>query len=301
MLQHLYSASSSECRISAAHKNCGLGMDSEFLAAHAARLGHDGYTIIENAFDSEVGCALIDGLLDLERTGQAGYANTTFEGTRTVRVYNLLARGEVFRQVPLNDSVLPVAEAALDGELLLSSLSAITLGPGQEAQPMHEDTQQIPLPRPHPPISINAMWALSPFTEENGATRIVPGSHLRQDSPVYGGDYDTVAATMAAGSVMLFDSRLWHAGGANKTDARRYAISCYYCAGWVRQQENLQLGLPQDLVAEFPRRLQELCGYSVYRGQYGHIDNRDPIELLGRERKRSMVWEASDRKRGRQA
>jgi len=278
----------------------GLGMDTEFVAAHAARLGRDGYTIIENAFDAEVGDALIDGLLSLERAGQAGYAATTFEGTRTVRVYNLLARGEVFRQVPLNGSVLPVAEAALDRELLLSSLSAITLGPGQEAQPMHEDTQQIPLQRPHPPISVNAMWALSPFTEENGATRIVPGSHLREDSPVYGGEYDTVAATMPAGSVMLFDSRLWHAGGENKTDARRYAISCYYCAGWVRQQENLQLGLPQDLVKEFPRRLQELCGYSVYRGQYGHIDNRDPIELLGRERKRAMVWEASDRKRERQ-
>jgi ectoine hydroxylase-related dioxygenase (phytanoyl-CoA dioxygenase family) len=275
-------------------------MDSEFVAAHAARLGRDGYTIIENAFDASLGEALIQGLLDLERTGQAGFANTTFEGTKTVRVYNLLARGEIFRQVPLNEAVLPVAEAALDRELLLSSLSAITLAPGQEAQPMHEDTQQIPLQRPHPPISVNAMWALSPFTEENGATRIVPGSHNWADSPVYGGDYDTVAATMPAGSVMLFDSRLWHAGGENRSDARRFAISCYYCAGWVRQQENLQLGLPQELVKTFPRRLQELCGYSVYRGQYGHLDNRDPIELLGQERKRAMVWEASDRKRERQ-
>jgi len=276
-------------------------MDSELVAAHAMRLGQDGYTVIENAFDAELGETLINGLLGLERIGQAGYASTTFEGTRTVRVYNLLARDEVFWQVPLNGSVLPVAEAALDSELLLSSLSAITLGPGQEAQPMHEDTQQIPLPRPHPPIAINAMWALSPFTEENGATRIVPGSHKRPDSPVYGGEYDTVAATMPAGSVMLFDSRLWHAGGENRTDDRRYAISCYYCAGWVRQQENLQLGLSRDLVKKFPRRLQELCGYSVYRGQYGHIDNGDPIELLGQERKRSMVWQASDRSQERQA
>ncbi|SME91139.1 Ectoine hydroxylase-related dioxygenase, phytanoyl-CoA dioxygenase (PhyH) family [Tistlia consotensis] len=271
-------------------------MDPELVTRHREHLLRDGYTVIENAFDAATRDALIEGLLRLEREGEAGYARTTFEGMQTVRVYNLLARGEVFRQVPLNPAALAVAEAVLDPELLLSSLSAITLGPGQPAQPMHEDTQQIPLPRPHPPIAVNAMWALSPFTEDNGATRIVPASHLAAEPPVYGGAYETRAATMPAGSIMLFDSQLWHAGGANRTDERRFAISCYYCAGWLRQQENLQLGLPRETVQTFPRRLQELCGYSVYRGQYGHIDNRDPIELLGQPRRRSMVWEASDRR-----
>lgn len=65
-------------------------------------------------------------------------------------------------------------------------------------------------------------------------------------------------------------------------------------AGWMRQQENLQLGIPQETAKRFPRRLQELCGYSVYKGQFGHIDNHDPIELLGRERGKRMVWEATD-------
>ena len=103
-------------------------------------------------------------------------------------------------------------------------------------------------------------------------------------SPEYGKDYDAVTATMPAGSVMLFDSALWHGGGANTSDARRFAFSCAYCWGWMRQQENLQLGIPHETARRFPRRLQELCGYSVYKGQFGHIDNRDPIELLGRER-----------------
>ena len=62
---------------------------------------------------------------------------------------------------------------------------------------------------------------------------------------------------------------------------RRFAFSCAYCWGWMRQQENLQLGIPQETAKRFPRRLQELCGYSVYKGQFGHIDNHDPIELLG--------------------
>ncbi|WP_029011350.1 phytanoyl-CoA dioxygenase family protein [Azospirillum halopraeferens] len=272
-------------------------LNEQRIAEHRERIARDGYTIVEGAVDEATRRALVDALERVEREQGIGFARTSFEGRRTVRIYNLLARDEAFWPAPLHDHVLPVAEAVLDRELLLSSLSAITLAPGQEAQPMHEDTQQIPLPRPHVPIAINALWALTDFTEENGATRIVPGSHRFDAPPAYGGTYDTIAAEMPAGSVMIFDSQLWHAGGANRTDRRRFALSCYYCAGWVRQQENLLLGIPQETAMRFPRRLQELCGYSVYKGQYGHIDNRDPIERLGRERARAMVWEASDRKR----
>lgn len=272
-------------------------LSEQQVADHAERMARDGYTIVEGAVAEQTRRDLIAALERVEREQGLGFAKTSFEGTRTIRIYNLLARDAAFWQVPLHENVLPVAEAVLDRELLLSSLTAITLAPGQEAQPMHEDTQQIPLPRPHAPIAINALWALTDFTEENGATRIVPGSHRYDAAPEYGGQYDTIAAQMPAGSVMIFDSQLWHAGGANRTDRRRFALSCYYCAGWLRQQENLQLGIPLETTRAFPRRLQELCGYSVYRGQYGHIDNGDPIEMLGRERTRRMVWEASDRKR----
>ena len=100
---------------------------------------------------------------------------------------------------------------------------------------------------------------------------------------------------------MLFDSALWHGGGANTSDGRRFAFSCAYCWGWMRQQENLQLGIPRETAQRFPRRLQELCGYSVHKGQFGHINNHDPIELLGRERGKRMVWEATDLKKARAA
>lgn len=272
-------------------------MNDRQIAEHRERIARDGYTIIEGAADAATRATLIEALERVEREQGVGFAKTSFEGLRTIRIYNLLARDPAFQAVPLHGNVLPVAEAVLDRELLLSSLTAITLAPGQEAQPMHEDTQQIPLPRPHVPIALNALWALTDFTEANGATRIVPGSHRYDHPPEYGGVYETIAAEMPAGSVMLFDSALWHAGGTNRTDQRRFSLSCYYCAGWVRQQENLLLGIPRKTAQGFPRRLQELCGYSVYKGQYGHIDNRDPIELLGRERARAMVWEASDRKR----
>lgn len=271
------------------------------ITTHAQRIRDDGCTVIERAADPALVAALIGAVERIERDHQLGCAKTSFEGFKTLRVNNLLTYDEVFWEVPLHSSVLPVVEAVLDKECLLSSFCSLVLGPGQEAQPIHEDTQLIPLPRPHIPITLNAIWALSDFTATNGATRIIPGSHKYETSPVYGQDYDAVTATMPAGSVMLFDSALWHGGGPNSSDARRFAFSCAYCWGWMRQQENLQLGIPREIAQRFPRRLQELCGYSVYKGQFGHIDNHDPIELLGRERGKRMVWEATDVRNARLA
>lgn len=267
------------------------------LDAHEARLRRDGFTVLERIVPADTVGALVEAVDRVAREHGLGYARTRFEGLRTLRINNLLALDDSFWQVPLQPSVLALAERMLDTELLLHSFCSLVLGPGQEAQPVHEDTQLIPLPRPHLPIVVNAIWALVDFTERNGATRIVPGSHVFDHAPEYGTHHDTVAAEMPAGSVMLFDSALWHGGGANATEARRYALSCSYCAGWMRQQENYQLGVPRETAARFPRRLQELCGYSVYRGQFGHIDNADPIELLGQPRGKRMVWEATDARR----
>jgi len=271
------------------------------IRSHAQRVRDDGYCVIERAIDPELVDGLRAALERIEREYNLGPAKTSFEGFNTLRINNLLTYDEIFWNVPLHDNVLPVVEHLLDKECLLSSFCSLVLGPGQEAQPIHEDTQLIPLPRPHIPITINATWALSAFRHDNGATRIVPGSHRLPSSPEYGKDYDAVTATMPAGSVMLFDSALWHGGGANVSNERRFAFSCAYCWGWMRQQENLQLGIPRDVAKRFPRRLQELCGYGIYKGQFGHIDNKDPIELLGRERTKSTVWEASDRRKARNA
>ncbi len=212
---------------------------------HADRIRDDGFTVIERAAEPDLVEALKAALQRTERDHNLGYAKTSFEGFKTVRINNLLTYDDLFWEVPLHTSVLAVVERVLDKECLLSSFCSLVLGPGQEAQPIHEDTQLIPLPRPHIPITINAIWALSDFRDDNGATRIVPGSHTYDSSPEYGRDYDAVTATMPEGSVMLFDSALWHGGGANLSDQRRYAFSCAYCWGWMRQQENLQLGISQ--------------------------------------------------------
>ena len=186
-----------------------------------------------------------------------------------------------------------MVERVLDPGLLISSLSSIAIGPGELAQPIHADDQMIPLARPHIPIICNTMWAITDFTEDNGATRLIVGSHLRDDAPNPLEPYETIAAEMSAGSVLVWVGSLWHGGGANHTNERRVGIAMNYCAGYIRQQENQQLGLPSELVATFGRRLQELIGYSVYNGLIGHIDKQHPAKyVLAQDEGVDMVWDA---------
>jgi ectoine hydroxylase-related dioxygenase (phytanoyl-CoA dioxygenase family) len=262
------------------------------VAAHVARVAADGYTIVEHAVDPHVVDELLADLDRLHRELDVRPAANSFEGERTLRVYNLLARGERWWPVPVHPAVLPIVEGVLDRGCLVSSLSSIDIRPGETAQPIHADDQLLPLPKPHVAIVCNTMWALTDFTEANGATRLVPGSHLRDCSPEYGTHYDSIAAEMPKGSVLVWHGSLWHGGGANRSDGRRVGIAMNYCAGWVRQQENQQLGIPPELVRRFEPRLQELVGYGIYNGLVGHIDKRSPAELLGRDGGDRLVWES---------
>jgi len=136
------------------------------------------------------------------------------------------------------------------------------------------------------------MWAITDFTEENGATRLVPGTHLADDSPNPLEHYQSIPAEMAKGSVLVWVGSLWHGGGANHTNERRVGIAMNYCAGYIRQQENQQLGIPRGIARQFPRRLQELCGYSIYNGLMGHIDKQHPGKLLlGGDELANLVWD----------
>jgi len=265
-------------------------MDEASRARHVEAIRRDGYTIVERAIEPELIEALDEALAGLERDLGAKPAANGFEGHRTVRIYNLLAHGAAFAEVPVHPAVLPIVEGVLDAGCLISSLSSIAIDPGEVAQPIHADDQVIPLEKPHAPIVCNSMWALTDFTEANGATRLVPGSH-RRPNPEYGGDYETIAAEMPKGSVLIWDGALWHGGGANRTDRRRTGVAMNYCAGFIRQQENQQLGLDPQLVKGFPPRLQELVGYGVYRGLIGHIDKTSPAQRLNGGGEFRSIWD----------
>jgi len=262
------------------------------LDHHLRAVESQGFTIVEGAIDLDLVDALVDDLDRLVRDLGTTPADNAFEGTRTTRVYNLLAHGPRFQQIPVHPAILPICQGVLDRGLLVSSLSSIDIGPGETAQPIHADDQVIPLPKPHPATVCNTMWALTDFTEANGATRLVPGSHTADHSPDLTRTYDTVPAEMARGSVLVWHGSLWHGGGANTTSERRIGIAMNYCTGYIRQQENQQLGLDRSTVARFPRRLQELVGYGIYRGLIGHIDKQVPANvLLDADADPTLLWD----------
>ena len=262
------------------------------LESHLQRIAEDGYTILPDAIEPGLLDEIDDALVKLEHDLGIVPADNLFEGLHTTRVYNLLIHGPTFQKVPVHPNVLPVVEGVLDPGLLISSLSSIAIGPGEHAQPIHADDQLIPLTRPHVPIICNTMWAITDFTEENGATRLIPGSHKRDEPPNPLEPYDdTVAAVMPKGSVLVWVGSLWHGGGANKTDQRRVGIAMNYCAGYIRQQENQQLGLSPEKVQQFEPRLRQLVGYGVYNMLIGHINKHSPEQLLLGDGTSHMVWD----------
>jgi ectoine hydroxylase-related dioxygenase (phytanoyl-CoA dioxygenase family) len=266
--------------------------DAEAFDALARAVREDGFAVLRAALEPElVGELLstVDRLLEQLRIPRGA---NTFLGHHTRRIFNLLARDPVFAQVPLHPAVLSIVERVLDPECLLSSLTAVEVAPGQAEQPFHADDGSLGLPRPHAaPLTCSAIWALTDFSARNGATRIVAGSHRFDRRPRKGEQPEFAHVEMPAGSVLIYHGSLWHAGGANRSDACRALIVCNYCAGFLRQEENQLLALSRELVATFPPRLRALVGYSTYRGLLGHVDQRSPAALLDPEAPPTeMVW-----------
>lgn len=250
------------------------------VADYLAEIESEGYTIISNVIDNDKVAVVRQDLERLERDLNITPHDNPFEGKDTVRIYNLLVHGSVFGEFAIHPTILPIVEGVLSSSCLISSLSSIAIRGGEAAQPIHADDQVIPLKKPHRAIVCNTMWAITDFTEENGATRIIPGSHKRDHNPAFGTKYESQAAEMKAGSVMIFNGSMWHGGGANQTDQRRVGVAMNYCAGYIRQQENQILGVPAELVKTMPKRLQELIGYSIYRGLIGHLNHGHPGAVL---------------------
>src|SRR4051794_2043531 len=120
------------------------------IGRHVDEVAEHGYTIVENAIEADLVDELAHDLQRLERSFHVHPSPNSFEGDHTPRVYNLLAFGELYERVPVHEHVLPIVDGVLDRGCLISSLSSITILPGEAAQPIHADDQLIPLPKPHP-------------------------------------------------------------------------------------------------------------------------------------------------------
>lgn len=258
----------------------------------------DGYAIIENVLDAGRCRELILEVDRVEREHRVGYGPNDFEGFRTRRIFNLIRRSALFRELVVQQEMLGLMEELLGADFLLSGTTSMHICPGETEQLLHADDGMITLPRPHVPTLVTTLWALSDFTESGGATRLVPGSNQRENMPKPGETHESIAAEMPAGSALVLHGSTWHGGGANTTaEFERYGLSIQFVAGWCRQQQNLMLGTERETVASYPRRLQELIGYSLYLNVMGHVDRQHPLKLLGVEKEPEMVWDRMAKKR----
>jgi ectoine hydroxylase-related dioxygenase (phytanoyl-CoA dioxygenase family) len=243
-----------------------------------AALETDGYAVVEGLLpEAELRAAREDMRRVLAGTPSG---RNPFEGAHTKRVYALFAKTRAFDGPATDPLVLGVLERVL-GLCQLSAPTGIEIGPGEVAQILHHDDAIYPLPRPHAEVVLNTMWALDDFTEANGATRIIPGSHRWPGAP--DASTPTVAAEMPAGSALFYLGSVWHGGGANTTDRARLGVILEYVASWLRPQENHYLAVPRAVVASLPATLQELLGYNIYPPFMGYVDGRHPRRTLERE------------------
>jgi ectoine hydroxylase-related dioxygenase (phytanoyl-CoA dioxygenase family) len=246
-------------------------------AAVCARLADEGYAIVEGLFEP--------GDLARARADTAAILATTplgrddFEGRRTRRIYALFAKTRVFDGAATNPLILAVLDQVLH-HYQLSAPAGIEIGPGEVEQPMHPDDAIYPVARPHAELVVNVMWPLDDFNAENGATRIVRGSHRWNSDRYPGPDDEVVVAEMPAGSALLYVGSIWHGGGANLTDRSRVGVVIHYAASWLRPVENHVLAVPRDVVRTLPTRMQELLGYNIGPPFLGYVDGRHPLHTL---------------------
>jgi ectoine hydroxylase-related dioxygenase (phytanoyl-CoA dioxygenase family) len=213
-----------------------------------------------------------------------------FFGDKTRHVSGIASKSPTFARDVLCH---PVFQGVCDRVLGPSCASyqlnlghAIVRGPGSDAQWLHRDELVwVHVPRPHPELQVASMTALVDFTQELGATRVVPGSHRwpyeREAQPE-----EVAVAEMPAGSSVIYLGSTIHGAGANQTDRERRGLHLSYVVGWLRTEENNYLATPPEIAKTLPRRAQELIGYSVHDairsagGYLGMLDLRDPVDLL---------------------
>lgn len=258
-------------------------MPDVVAASYFARLMADGYCIIPGAVDRGIGEQVNDELES--RFTQTPFCKGAFYGETTKRFGSLLNRSKAIQSFVLDPLVLKLVQGALGphcNRFNLNLTQAIEIHPGAPAQFAHRDQAMWGGPKGELEYLVNVMWPLTPFTEENGATVLWPGSHREQDKAFLRPE-DAVVAAMEPGSVLLFLGSTLHAGGANRSNAPRRGVLISYCLGWLRQFETQTLIYPPAVAREFPRELAELIGYAIHRPNLGNYEGQSPSVLLERE------------------
>ena len=259
-----------------------------------------GYCVIDEALDEDAlrrVASRIRNQARAEREAGVEYKNPGHLDNQWVNM--LINKGEVFHELVTNALTHEVIAHALGPDFVLSCCDAQIKHPGSDFMPLHTDQWWMPQPAPPatPPVrpaalgrqvdgalqptpvaalvsgiaTVNIMWMVTDFTDQNGATLVVPRSHhsgLQPDASVPH-KVKTVRATGKAGTAIMFDGRLWHAAGANTTDEPRIGITCNFCGPQFRQLENYTRGLRDDVMQSASPELLRLLGFKAW-STYGH-------------------------------
>jgi ectoine hydroxylase-related dioxygenase (phytanoyl-CoA dioxygenase family) len=201
----------------------------------------------------------------------------SFTGKRTRRTLRLIVKSPAVREMIDDDLIQDACARLFRGEAYhhqLHATEAVCIDPGEAAQSLHRDDGTYPFRHPCPPSVVNTIWALDDFTRDNGATRVIPGSHRWNDQR-RALENETTPAIMPSGSVLLIDGALVHGGGENRSSRSRTALLLGYSLGWLRPAENPQLAVPPAQAKHLSKRLQDLLGYKTH-GYLGNFEGTQP-------------------------
>jgi ectoine hydroxylase-related dioxygenase (phytanoyl-CoA dioxygenase family) len=253
----------------------------------------------------EDGCVVIENVLsgaEVEKLqadlgihfGKIPDCEGDFYGHSTKRLGTLFTKSDIFHKMALIPSILQVMDKFLlsgCSQYQINLTQAISIGPREIKQIMHQDDPMFPFLHPGQEAMINCMWAVDDFTTENGATVLVPGSHkwprvqsLNLSNENLPPEWITQGA-MKRGSVLIYLGSLFHSGGANRTSNRRCGAVISYSLGWLRQAENSYLGYSVEEIRNMPERLQRLLGYFVHQPNLGSVNGIDPYDFAIRDKR----------------
>ena len=247
-----------------------------------AALADDGCVVVDNVVRPEVMDEVARELRPFAENTPLGPDD--FSGRRTRRTGGLIARSPKSRELVMHPVVLGAVAKMLGHatSFQLHLTQIISIGPGEPAQTIHRDQWAFdffPFPRGYE-VQCNTIWAMTDFTAENGATRVIPGSNHFDDKLRFT-EADTEPAEMSKGSVLFYTGSIYHGGGANRSKEIRTGINITYNVSWLRQEENQYLSVPLDIARTLPVDLLRLMGYRLGAYALGYVDDtRDPIEVV---------------------
>lgn len=253
-----------------------------------------GCCVVEGAVAPDVMDAIERELGDHRSNGSVGASE--FEGHHTRRTGAPLPRSATFRSIAMHPAIMAAGQHVLGHATTwrFSASELIEIGPGETAQRLHRDQWKYDKVDFPCEVELNGMWAITDFTDANGATQIVPGSqHWGVDAMVApdGTAPVPVPAEMAKGSLLLYTGAVLHGGGPNRSDGWRIGLSLQHAVGWLTQSTNQFLECPPSEVADWSDELLRFIGYTKSGNGLGYWrDSEDPLSAVHPDREFDRGW-----------